>query len=128
MGNIFSDITTAVKLTGEVRKARKEGANLEVRKTWAVPMLKMGCWPWTMESCLFYGEKWQPVVDVFDALPEDTQHALTFAPKDGEWTDRVRFWKEHLRPVLPPKQYHEALLILIRWGSQCVRRRLEAAV
>ncbi len=36
MGNIFSDITTAVKLTAEVRKARKEGATVEVRKTWTV--------------------------------------------------------------------------------------------
>ena len=46
---------------------------------------------------MFYGPKWQPLRDVFDNLPEKTQHELTFAPKAGEWGDRVRFWKQELR-------------------------------
>lgn len=124
MGNIFSDITTAVKLTAEVRRARKEGAAVEVRKTWTIPVIKTGYWGWTMESCLFYREGWKSIAAVFNTFPEEVQHALTFAPKRGEWMNRVRFWQEQLRPALPPKQYHDAMIILTHWGCHCIRRRL----
>lgn len=125
-GNIFSDVVTAVKLTAEVRKARKAGTAVEVvRKAYTIPVLKTSCWVWTPESCLFYTEKWIPIKEAFKVLPEDVQHSLTFTPKDGGWPGRIQFWREQLRPVLPPKQYHEAIMILAAWGRRCVQRRRE---
>ena len=92
---------------------------------YTVPAVRFGYWGFTMEGCLFYGPKWQPLRDVFDNLPEKTQHELTFAPKAGEWGDRVRFWKQELRNALEPDLYHEMISTLIRWGIRCRRRALE---
>lgn len=125
---ILQDIATAVKLTGEVRKARKAGASrVEVKPVYTVPAVRFGYWGFTMEGCLFCGPKWRPLRDVFSSFPEKTQHALTFSPKDGEWGDRVRFWKRELRDALEPKLYHEMIHTLIQWGIRCRRRTLEEA-
>ena len=126
---ILQDIATAVRLTGEVRKARKTGASgVQVKPVYTVPAVRLGYWGFTMEGCLFYGPKWQPLRDVFDNLPEKTQHELTFAPKAGEWGDRVRFWKQELRNTLEPDLYHEMISTLIRWGIRCRRRALEEVI
>ena len=61
-------------------------------------------------------------------MPEKTQHELTFAPKAGEWGDRVRFWKQELRNALEPDLYHEMISTLIRWGIRCRRRALEEVI
>ena len=125
MVSIFNDIKTAVKLTGEVRKARKEGASIEARKVWRVPMLKTTYWTWTMEACLMCGgDTGKAVRDVFYTLPEETQHQLTFTPKGpGEWVERARFWQRQLRPVLPPKMYHAVMVKFIGWYAHCLRMR-----
>lgn len=128
--NILQDIQTAVKLTGEVHKARKEGGSIEIRKVWRVPVLKTTYWTWTMEACLMRGgDVERSVCDVFDALPEETQHALTFTPKrPGDWIARARFWQRELRPALPPKMYHEVMLLFIGWYTHCLRLRREGTV
>ena len=128
--NILQDIKTAANVFGEVRKARKAGASgVQVKPVYTVPAVHFGYWGFTMEGCLFDGPKWQPLRDVFNSFPEETQHALTFAPGDGEWGDRVRFWKEALRDTLEPDLYHEMILTLVRWGIRCRQRTLrEAAV
>ncbi|MCI8524346.1 MAG: hypothetical protein HFF17_00125 [Oscillospiraceae bacterium] len=95
MGNLFTDIRTAVRLTGEVRKARKQG--VEVKVVWRLPVVKTGYWGWTMEGCLLYGPKWKPVLSAFESLPEADQHALTFTPeKPGEWIERARLFRDLL--------------------------------
>ena len=63
-------------------------------------------------------------MSVFETFPEDVQHRLTFAPKDGEWGDRIRFWQDALRPVLEPHLYYSVIFKLIRWGIRCRRYRL----
>lgn len=124
----LQDIKTAVTVFGEVRKARKAGASaLQVKPVYTIPAVHFGYWGFTMEGCLFYGQKWQPLRDVFNSFPEETQHALTFGVKDGEWGDRVRFWKEALRDTLEPDLYHEMIFTLIQWGIRCRRRTLEEA-
>jgi len=124
--NILRDIQTAVRLTGEVRKARKAGASgVQLRPVYSVPVLKFSYWGGTMEGCLFCGRKWQAIRDVFDTFTEETQHALTFSPKDGEWVDRVRFWQRELRPALEPELYHEAILTLVQWCIRCGKMRRE---
>lgn len=62
MLTIFQDIKTAVNLTGEIRKARKEGASIEARKVWRVPVLKTTYWAWTMEACLMNGGETEKAV------------------------------------------------------------------
>lgn len=60
-GNIFTDIAAAVKLTGEVRKARKAGADaVQIKPVCTVPMLKTSYWVWTMEACLMHGGETDP--------------------------------------------------------------------
>lgn len=127
---ILQDIKTAVKLTGEIRKARKEGAGVEVRKVWRIPVLKSSYWPWTMEACLMRGgETEKAVVAVFDSLPEEVQHSLTFTPeeKPGKWVERARFWQQQLKPALPPEMYHAVMLTYIHWYAHCLRMRSEKA-
>ena len=128
--NILQDIKTAATVFKEVRRARKEGAAVETRtrKVWTVPVRKPDYWTWTMEATIFYHGEEKASVAVFDTFPEDVQHALTFGPKRGEWADRVRFWQEHLRPALPPREYHKVMLTLTHWGCHCIRKRLEAEV
>ena len=122
--NILQDIKTAIKLTGEVRKAREAGASgVQVKPVYTVPAVHFGYWGFTPEACLFYGEKWKPVRDVFKTFPEETQHALTFAPKDDEWTSRVELWEEPLREALSPDMYMEAMAILCDWVFRCMKRR-----
>lgn len=124
--NILQDIKTAIKLTGEIRKARKAGASaLQVKPVYTVSVYRLSYWGSTMEGCLFYGRKWQPLRDVFDSFPVETQHSLTFAPKNGEWGNRVRFWQEELRDTLEPNLYHEMISTLLRWCIRCRRRELE---
>lgn len=126
--NILQDIKTAVKLTGEVRRARKAGASgVQLQRVYSVPVFRLPYWGATMEGCLFYSRKWQPVQDVFDSFDAETQRALTFTPEAGAWTDRARFWQRELRPALEPELYHEAMLILVQWYIRCVKMRREGA-
>lgn len=125
-GNIFTDISAAVKLTGEVRKARKAGADaVQIRPVYNVPVLKTSYWVWTMEACLMHGgETERAVAAVFDTLPEPVQHSLTFAPRNqGEWADRARFWRQQLKPDLPPEIYHKVMILFIGWYAHCLRQR-----
>lgn len=64
-----------------------------------------------------------PVKEVFKALPEWKQHELTFGPKDWELFDRLRFWQQQLQPALPPKLYHQAMIVLIQWARRIAARR-----
>ena len=48
---ILQDIATAVRLTGEVRKARKTGASgVQVKPVYTVPAVRFGYWGFTMEG------------------------------------------------------------------------------
>lgn len=125
MVSILNDIKTAVKLTGEIRKARKEGVSIEARKVWKVPILKSTLWTGTMEACLLCGKDTERAVrDVFYSLPEEIQHQLTFTPKGpGEWVERARFWQVQLKPALLPKMYHDTMIKFISWYAHCLRIR-----
>ncbi len=129
MGNIFSDIKTAVKMTGEIRKARKAGATaVQLRPVYRVPAVRFGYFTFTMEACLIYGDAFKAVCATFETLPEDTQHALTFTPeKPGEWVKRAKFWQQQLQPVLAPEMYHYVILTFVHWYAHCLRMRQEGA-
>lgn len=127
--NILQDIKTAVKVTNEVRKARKAGANaVQIKPVYTVPMLKTGLWPWTMEACLMRGgEVESAVVAVFETFPHEVQRSLTFTPTEpGGWADRARFWQRQLKTSLPVKAYHDVMILFLGWYSHCLRMRKEA--
>ena len=125
MENIFSDIVAAVKLTEKIRRERKAGHNVKLETIYRISVFNPGYWGFTPEACLFYEKKWKPVRDVFASFPEETQHALTFSPKEDEWTSRVELWEKPLREVLPPDLYAEAMAILCEWAFSCMKRRAE---
>ena len=132
-GNIFSDIATAVKLTGEVRKARKSGASeVQIKQVYTVPCFTFGpAYSNTIEWSLgnrLGREADRAVMEVFNGLPYDTQRWLEHLPKKpGEWAERARFWQRELKPVLPPKLYYRAITAFIQRYIHCLRMRQEVA-
>ena len=128
---IFEDIKTAVQVTGEIRKARKAGATaVQIRPVYRVPVAKLDYWCSTLEWCLCYTheKEYRPVMEAFNRLPEELQHALTFSPSDevlNGWTDRAKFWALLLRPILPPDLYHDVMLRILQHYGKCRRFRLK---
>lgn len=127
--NILQDIKTAATVFGKVREARKNGADaVQIKPVYIVPAFKPTYWTGTMEACLVRGGETEKAVrDVFYLLPEETQHSLTFSPKkSGEWVKRARFWQQQLKPALPPKTYHDVMILFIEWYIYCLRMKKES--
>lgn len=127
MNGILTDIRKAVELARVARRARVQGEEIVVQLARHVPVVRFGCWGFTIEGSLFHGDLQETglaVREVFGQLDEETQRSLTFAPKAGGWVERARFWQRTLKPVLPSGQYHEAMVRMIDWYIQCVKRRL----
>ncbi|MEY8262151.1 hypothetical protein AALA80_17695 [Oscillospiraceae bacterium 50-60] len=131
MGNIFTDIATAVKVTGKIREARKAGADavrvkpIRIMPVAALPLgfldVMEGCSAWNLGR-----ETYQAVKEVFESLPDETKRDLANTPeRPGEWVERSRFWQQQLRPALPPKMYHTVMLKFISWYIHCLKRRME---
>ena len=126
------DIQTAVKLTGEIRKARKAGANaVQIRPMYTVPCVTFGP---AYANTVEFGLTWNlprdtdlAVRKVFKALPYETQRWLEFTPRGAVgWVERARFWQRELRSVLPPKSYHAVMALFANWYAHCLRMRKEA--
>lgn len=98
-----------------------------LRPVRAVPVYTLSMWGATMEGCLFANQPREierAVRAVFYSFGEETQHRLTFTPKEkGEWVQRARFWREKLR-CLPKRQYHQAMLCITEWYIHCVKNGL----
>ena len=130
--SILKDITTAVKLTAEVRKARKSGADsIQINPVYKVPGVAAGpVYYNTIEGCLSWemGEEAdKSVMKLFKSLPYETQMWLSFTPEGPwEWAERARFWQRELKPVLPPKMHHSVMARFVSWYAHCKRRRNKA--
>lgn len=126
--SFWNDIRTAVRLTGEIRKARENGSTVEVRRVWRVPALKPTYWGYTMEFCLMRDREMEKaILAVFNTFPEPIQHSLTFTPKGpGAWLERARFWQREFKPTLPPKMYHAAMVKFISWYAHCLKMQADA--
>lgn len=116
--NIITDIKTAVKMFTEIRKARKEGAAVEVRQCQQLPFIRCGGFYNTVEGLtLAYLDR--KIVDssqeAFNGLSEDVKNLLYFSPKDGEFTDRANFWRYLLEPVLTAEELRAAMICILRW-------------
>ena len=131
---LLGDLVTAVKLTKEVRRARKQGAtSIKLLPVKTVPIVKPEYWGWIAEATLDYSKTpagtREAVKSVFNTLDEETQHMLTFGPGDGPhaWTDRVRFWQRALKSCLTPQQYSAAILTILEWAIADRKKEAEAA-
>jgi len=130
--NILQDIKIAFKLTGEVRKARKNGAGgVELRTVKTMPVMKPApAFLNTMEGCTVWQcdqDTRRAVEAVFNGLPYETRRQLEYTPEaPGEWVERARFWQRELRPVLPPKMYHTVMMKFVCWYAHCLPRRITA--
>ncbi len=132
MKNILRDIKTAMKLTSEIRKARKAGASVpQIRPVYKVPLVDhMPAWRNTIESGLTWElgrDTDRAVMGVFNGLPYEVQRRLEFPPDEPmAWAARARFWQQELRPVLPSKTYHAVMALFANWYAHCLRMRKEA--
>lgn len=130
--NILRDIQTAVKLTGEIRKARKAGASaVQIKPVYKVPYVDLKpAWYNTIEGCQAHKlgrETDRALEKVFKGIPYEAQRRLEFTPDEpGGWAERARFWQQELRPVLPPKSYHAVMVLFVHWYACCLRMREEA--
>lgn len=125
--NILQDIKTAVKLTGEIRKARKAGAcAVQIRPVYTVPCVTFGA---AYANTIEFGLTWElgrdidlAVRGVFKGFPYEVQRWLELDPEGpGAWAERARFWQRELRPALPPKTYHAVMVLFVNWYAHCLR-------
>ena len=95
----------------------------QAREVFPIPVLKTGCWTFTMEACLLTGELGRAVRSVFANFPEAIQRALTFTPENGAWADRAKLWQTVLKLSLPSRQYHAAMQKFLAHYARVVRKR-----
>ena len=116
--HIVTDIKAAVKIFSEIRKARKEGAAVEVRQFNQFPFVRCGGFYNTVEG-LTLADLDKKIVDssqeAFNRLSEDVKNLLYFSPKDGEFADRANFWRYLLEPVLTAEELRTAMICILRW-------------
>lgn len=117
MNGLLKDAKTAVRLFGEMRRARKDGGELEIRRS--IPCINLGpAFYDTIEGCLLthYGKDIHDIaLNFFGRLPYEEQRWLSFVPKDGEFMERVRFWQKSLKPIMTSRQYGVAIRAIIHW-------------
>lgn len=115
-----------------MRKARKNGCNVEIRKVAELPFIN--CGPGflnTVEGCkLVNGDYsvYENVKQVFDGLSHEQKYKLVFSPKDGEFIARAQFWKSILKPVMDTKKYSLAIYSILHWYIQIKQMRTEGGL
>lgn len=127
MAGFISDIKTAAQVFGDIRRGRKEGREIEVRRFRKVPFIVPGpAFLNTIEGCTLSNcgsDIFKRSQLAFAALSEEEKNRFLFVPKDGEFVERARFWKALLRPAMPPAQYRIAMTAILRWYIHIKRSR-----
>ena len=114
---LLGDIKVAARVFKQIRQARKTGAEVEVRHTAEIPVLRSSpsffC---TIEGCAlasFDFEIAEKVQAVFKRFDYDTKMQLAFAPENGEFVERAKFWHDVICKVLPGQQGHRAMKAIL---------------
>ena len=119
----LGDVRTTASMYKHVKEARKAGAAaIDLQPVWKVSIVNTGIgFLDTVEGSVLSGLRsvYRPVREAFDRLPYETQHALSFAPKDGEYLERVRLFKSLLCGQVPEQVCHRAMGVIIRWYRVC---------
>lgn len=114
---LLSDIKTAVEAFKNARRARKAGEDIEVKYTAEKPALKSTpSFFDTVEGCKLSNsdhEISKRVGAAFMELDCNTKRRLAFAPKNGEFIERARFWQNIIHEALPGKQGHKAMRAIL---------------
>lgn len=116
--NILQDIKTAVDVSGTIQIRPDRSIPLVIPKSAYINTIE-GCLAWKLGR-----DTDMAVKSVFKGLPYETQRRLEFTPKkSGEWMERARFWQRELAPALPPRMYHDVMMLFIGWYTHCLRIR-----
>ena len=119
MKKLFENVRATASLYKHVKEARDAGATaFDLRPVWKLPAVKPGIgFLDTVEGCQLsgHGSVYSQVRQVFDRLPYELQHALTFSPKEGELLGRVKIWRYILSDEVPERVYHRAMELILRW-------------
>lgn len=117
MNNLINDVKTSARLFGKMRKVRKDGGKIEIRR--AIPCINAGpSFHDTVEGCLLthYGKDIHGIVqEFFYGLSYEKKHWLSFSPESGGFIERANFWRGSLKPIMAPKQYGIAITAIIQW-------------
>lgn len=116
--NILSDLKPSARLFLDIRKERKNGTEIVVEKKKVLPLIQTGGFYGTVEGCTLSHLDRAIVIkaqEAFKELPDEIKHQLQFAPKDGEFIERVRFWRDILNTSMTKKQCHIAVCNIIHW-------------
>lgn len=127
--NILQDIKTAAGVFGAFRKSRKIGASaVKIQPVYTVPVVTFApAYYNTIEGCLTHKlgrDIDRTVMEVFKSLPYEVQRRMErdeHRPEDGGWVDRANVWRQALKPVLPPREYHTVMALFIGWYAHCLR-------
>ena len=127
MRNFISELRIAAKVFKQAQKARQLGAVLQVQEAVNLPVYKLNGWGATLESTLLRGQAYQAACEVFYELAPKVRHDLLFTPENsGGWLARAQFWREQLRPTLPPDVFHAAMIRLCsHYRNIIIRRKRE---
>ena len=129
MNNIVTDMKAAVNLFKDMRKARREGTGVVIKRCRELPLVKSGPGFYdTPEGCNL--NHCGRVIDreareAFAALPYEEKRRMCFTPKAGEYVERAEFWRNMLEPVLTDKELRAAMMRLLRLYIYCKRREME---
>ena len=116
--NVISDAKVAFGIFRDMQKSRKDGTEIVVDKKLQIPLIRSGGFYNTVEGCTL-SKLDKKIVDkaeeIFNGLSAEDKHRLQFSPKDGEFAEGARFFKNILRPVMSEKQCHIAMNCIIHW-------------
>lgn len=117
--NVICDAKTALGIFKDMQQERKKGNEVTVQKKIAIPYISVGAGFYnTVEGCTL---SWcgEDIVarsyKAFNSLPNEEKQRLIFSPKDGEFVERAKFWKNLLKSVMTEKQCHIAMNHIIHW-------------
>lgn len=128
MKNLVKDIKTAANLFLNMRKARKDGAEIVLEEKKTLPFIRTCSFYNTIEGCVLNhlsNEIECKAWEAYNALPDEVKYQLQFSPKSGEYKDRADLWRATLRPVMTDRQYHIAMNSIIAWYIHIVKMRKE---
>lgn len=119
MKKLLNDVKIAAGIFTDIRKARKEGTEVEVRKVRRLPVLSVGLSILdTVEGITLWNQNkdvFDAIERAFNALPDEERKKQTADLEDGEFTERAYFWKALISSALPPEQTRKAMISILHW-------------
>ena len=131
MKNLLGDIKSSVGIYRDIRRARKAGSVVIIKREKCVPVFRneVGFYE-TVEGCALShcgGVITDKCFNAFKKLSCEDKRLFSSSPQSGEFTERAHYWKALLEPVLEPDQLRRAMLQILRWYIHIKHLRQEGA-